>query len=228
VQRLTLLLAAAVVAAAVAGRAAALDPATFADDSTGVVLVRATCAHGTVLGTGFLVGAGVVMTARHVVKGCLHTRVHTTAGRWIDVTAIQPWEDPDSTDIDVATLRLAQPSDGHVFSFRPSQIQVGAEVATIGHPLGTDIALTQGKVVDRSGRRIFVHLLGGEGASGSPILDAEGRVVGILQTAYGGRDATGQVTSGLLSGYDFSSHWAGWRRALCKTYRTAAIADCPS
>jgi len=97
----------------------------------------------------------------------------------------------------------------------------------MGHPLATDVALTQGSVILRSQGQLFVRLLGGEGDGGAPIVDSNGRVVAMLQDGYGGRDIIGQRTSGLVSGYDFSSRWAAWRATLCKDFPSADVPHCP-
>jgi hypothetical protein len=208
------------------GSASGLSPTMFATVSTGIVLVHATCSGGEVSGTGFLIGDGVVMTANHVVKGCSNVRVHTPAGAWIAVTSWQPWNEADSSDVDIATLELAHTTYGHVFRFRTGQIPLRGSVSMLGHPLGADIALTQGKVILRAKRQIFVRLLGGEGDSGAPLVDDAGLVVAILQNGYGRTDVLGQRTAGLVSGYDFSSRWAAWRTALCKAYPNGGIPDC--
>jgi len=118
-------------------------------------------------------------------------------------------------------------SGGYVFHFRSSQAPIGANLAAIGHPLGADLAVTQGKVLARSHRQLFVRLLGGEGDSGAPFVDTAGDVVAILQNGYGGTDVIGQHTAGVVSGYDFSSRWAAWRHVLCKTYPHGGIESCP-
>jgi S1-C subfamily serine protease len=206
-----------------AGEAKALDPNTFATVSSGIVRVRADCAEGESLGTGFLVGSRVVMTARHIVKGCRHVEVHQVNGVWAAVTTVVA----DASDTDVATLRLAATADGYVFHFRRSQAPAGANLAALGHPLGMDLALTQGKLMFRAHRQIFVRLLGAEGESGSPLVDGSGNVVAILQKGWSeGTDVIGQRTAGVVSGYDFSSHWAAWRRDLCHAYPFGGIADC--
>jgi S1-C subfamily serine protease len=209
------------------GEAKALDPDTFVTVSTGIVRVRADCAEGVSLGTGFLVGSRVVMTARHIVKGCRHVEVHTANGAWAGVTTVLPWYTADRSDTDVATLRLETTSDGYVFHFRRGQAPAGANLAALGHPLGMDLALTQGKVMFRTHRQIFVRLLGAEGESGSPLVDGHGNVVAILQQGWSqGTDLIGQRTAGVVSGYDFSSRWATWRRDLCHAYPFGGIADC--
>jgi S1-C subfamily serine protease len=211
--------------AAGAGSASAIDPATFAEVSSGIVRVKADCGRQISTGTGFLIGRRVVMTARHVVRGCRNIRVHDRSG-WITVKNAFPWFEGDGSDIDVATLRLDRDSEGHVFGFRPGQAGVGLNVAAIGHPLGGNLGYSQGRIMFRQSRRVYVRLLGGEGGSGSPVVDGQGRVVAILQRGYGSEDVIGQSTAGVISGYDFSSRWVAWRRVLCKAYRYGGIVDC--
>jgi hypothetical protein len=209
------------------GEASAIAPQTFADVSSGVVLIQSTCHGRQYTGSGFLVGAGVVMTANHVVKGCERVRIHTTDGRWINSRSSTPWTiGVDSHDADIATLRLANSMGGWVFHLRSGQAPVGTDVAVIGHPLGQALAETQGKIVFRSHGQVFARLLGAEGYSGAPFVDNAGNVIAILQEGYGGKDVWGQRTAGAVSGYDFSSRWAAWRHALCKAYPNGGIPDC--
>jgi hypothetical protein len=206
------------------GEASAITPQTFTHVSSGVVLIHSTCHGLQYSGSGFLVATSVVMTADHVVKGCERVRVHTTDGRWIEVNSSKKWT--EHGDLDIATLRLAQDAGGRVFRFRSGQAPLGSQVAVIGHPLGQDLAETQGKVMFRSHGQIYVRVLGAEGYSGAPIVDDAGDVVAILQDGYGGKDVLGQRTAGVVSGYDFSSRWAAWRHSLCKAYPTGGIPSC--
>ena len=105
-----------------------LNPTLFSQLSTGVVLIRGFGCSGaswTVEGTGFLVGAGVVMTARHVVDPPegrkLACRVKVLLdGKWIPVTRTAWWyrtTDPTGRETDLATLKLARaasPGDLHL------------------------------------------------------------------------------------------------------------------
>lgn len=142
--------------------AAALDPALFAKLATGVVLVRGFDCSGTgkIEGTGFLVGSGVVMTARHVVdpsgaeaKFACSVKVRLD-GHWVAAAHTSWWyrgSDPTGRGTDLATVKLAQPAKAsdYIFGFRNSSAPAGTNLAMIGHPLGTEISLTQGKLIGR-------------------------------------------------------------------------------
>jgi hypothetical protein len=107
---------------------------------------------------------------------------------------------------------------------------LGVNLAALGHPLGTGISLTQGHVVDKGKLlgipTLAVRLLGAEGASGSPLVDNLGNVVGILQKGLGGKDALGQRTAGLILGIDLSSWWPSSETDLCIAYAAGGVPGC--
>ena len=71
-------------------------------------------------------------------------------------------------------------------------------------------------------------MLGAEGASGSPFIDDQGRVVGLLQLGLGSKDVLGQRTSGVLVGLDLVRWWGPRARLdLCRAYPNGGIAGCP-
>lgn len=211
-----------------------LSPGLFAQFATGIGLIRIFNCAGTPTaeGTGFLVGASVVMTARHVVRGACHVKVFLD-GHWMTASHWTSWSTPgkeDAQTADVATMSLARPAPGHVFTIRSWSPAVGVNLAALGHPLGTGISLTQGHVVDK-GRlagipTLAVRLLGAEGSSGSPLVDNVGNVVGILQKGLGGADALGQHTSGLILGIDLPSWWPTVKTNLCATYAQGGLPGC--
>jgi hypothetical protein len=227
-------------------RGTELDPGTFAKLSNGVVLIRSfTCSGVAALsGTGVLVGRGVVMTARHVVdpggteaRYACRVKVRVD-GRWV-AAKVTWWRNAvDSTGrgTDLATLRLSRPAKAgdHVFAFRNSSPRVGTKLSAIGYPLAEGLSVTQGTLVHKAQYRkvpmLFMNLLGGSGASGSPIVDNSGNVVGVLQdTVGGGTDAYGETTSGLTAGIDIASWWGSGRKAearLCQVYPRGGIPGC--
>lgn len=184
-------------------------------------------------GTGFLVGGRVVMTARHLVKGSCSVKVKS-GSRWLGVDRWTFWRSGtrgDGSVEDLATLKLQSSAGGHVFKIRTSSPPAGTNLAAIGHPLGNELSVTQGRIVQKAHRYgiplIAVRLLGAEGASGSPLVDDAGNVVGILQLGLGAKDVLGQSTAGVVVGIDLSSWWAGGaRHDLCHAYPKGDIPGC--
>jgi hypothetical protein len=207
--------------------ASALDPQSFAEVSSGVVKVRAHCPEGTVLGSGFLVGSSVVMTAHHVVAGCRGVAV-LAKGKWVNVAAIRSWRDGNQ-NLDVSTMKLAHPvNEAWVFSLRTSQVPIHAYVAALGYPLGEGISYTNGRVVGRVRGHIALRILAAQGYSGGPVVDQSGRVAGLVNLGLMAAGAfTGAGVGDNIFAYDISSRWGGWRRALCHAYPNGGIEDCP-
>ncbi len=158
-------------------------------------------------GTAFAVSNdGVLITNRHVVKGADGTRTPRRIG-------IQ-FADSDqnfparllavSTEADVAVIKVdipgGTPSIG-ALDASPGAVRPGDPVAVIGFPLGVELPMssrggariattsfTPGTVSKVLANRIQVDGYGAEGSSGSPILNRDGRVVGIL---FGGQPGSG-------------------------------------
>jgi hypothetical protein len=229
-------------AAAAAPQTARLSPQQFAEMATGVVLIRGFDCSGTgqIEGTGFLVGSGVVMTARHVVdpggaeaKLACSVKVHLD-GRWVAATRINWWfrgSDPTGRGTDLATVKLARPADpsDYIFDFRNSSAPAGTNLAMLGHPLGTEISLTQGRLLAHIRNHgvplMAIRMLGAAGSSGSPIVDNGGHVVGVLQLGLGNGE-----TSGISLGIDLPSWWGSGHKVLltlCKAYPLGGIPSCP-
>jgi S1-C subfamily serine protease len=213
-----------------------LSPSLFAQLSTGIALVRSySKCNGSWSseGTGFLVGSRVVMTAYHVVRDACKVRV-LVGGKWVGVSDSVFWHKPGRSDgvaADVATVKLDAEVEGHAFTIRTWSAAKGANLSALGHPLGSNISLTQGHVIAKLAYRgiplLAVRLLGAEGSSGSPFVDDKGNVVGILQYGLGSKDVIGQYTSGVVEGIDLASWWSGaTRKSLCRYYRNGGIPGC--
>ena len=127
---------------------------------------------------------GRILTNEHVVRGRVQVKVTLADGRSLDagVTAADP-------RLDIAVLRVAA-KDLPVAELYNGPLKVGQLVVAIGNPYGLSWTVTAG-VVSALGRELPLgpnHALRdliqtdvpiNPGNSGGPLVDAQGRVVGI-------------------------------------------------
>jgi serine protease Do len=141
-------------------------------------------------GSGFIIDeAGHILTNHHVVRNALHVNVVLLDGR--EFTAEVIGADP-STDVAVIRIEAARNETLPVIPFGDSDaLRVGDWVLALGNPMGLTFTATAG-IVSAKGRSIGI--LRGEaplesfvqtdaainpGNSGGPLVDLNGRVVGI-------------------------------------------------
>jgi serine protease Do len=131
-------------------------------------------------GTGFFVAPDAVVTAAHVVRGCL--RVTLDDGTPLELIA----EDPRR---DLAVLRAETPSDSWLRLQVDGRPRLGQTVAAVGFPFyglaGRDIVLTTGNIssildAESAADRIMISAPVQPGNSGGPLLSAGGEVVGMV------------------------------------------------
>jgi len=174
--------------------------------SPGVVFIAATSAQGQGSGSGWVYGAdGTIVTNDHVVEGATKVSVRFTEnGDPIDAKVLGT--DPST---DVAVLKI-DPSkvEGGVKPLQladSGQLEPGQPAIAIGSPFGLQGTVTSG-IVSALGREIQApngFTISGviqtdaainPGNSGGPLLDAEGRVIGInSQIATNGANANSGV-----------------------------------
>jgi S1-C subfamily serine protease len=137
-------------------------------------------------GTGFAVGPNLVVTNAHVVAGEDDTRITTSDGRRLSTTPIA--FDPNR---DLAVLRV--PGLG-LRALELGQGQVDEHGALFGHPGGGPLRqapvrvaeqiVARGTDITRSHpteREVFVlAAVTAPGDSGGPIVDTDGRVIGVM------------------------------------------------
>jgi serine protease Do len=135
-------------------------------------------------GSGFLISKdGYIITNNHVVDGASKVTVTLNGGKKIEAKIIG--QDPKS---DVAVIKI----DGKNYPFLElgdsDDIEIGEWVIAIGNPFGLDASVTVG-VVSAKGRN-QLHITDFEdfiqtdaainpGNSGGPLIDVDGRVIGI-------------------------------------------------
>ncbi len=169
-----------------------------------VAMVFAEHPGGTVAtGTGFSVEAsGILITSRHVLLGedgsSSPTRIavqFTDSSQVFPASLLAVSSDWDLAAIQVENLVGEVPTVAGL-NLRPDTLSSGVPMASLGFPLGGEMAeaggersparplLSAGVLLGRSSGQLEIQGYGEPGASGSPIFDAQGHVAGIL---FGGR-----------------------------------------
>ncbi len=160
-------------------------------------------------GSGFVLdGSGHVVTNHHVVDGASRIRVRLVEGRTYEAELIG-----SDADSDVAVLALQLDPDEAVPAATlgdAGDVEVGDWVLALGSPLDLDFTVTAG-IVSAKGRTLSVGIEGRQtalesfiqtdaainpGNSGGPLVDLEGRVIGV--------NAAIQSTNRRFIGYGFA------------------------
>ncbi|MEY3459128.1 MAG: putative periplasmic serine endoprotease DegP-like precursor, partial [Planctomycetota bacterium] len=161
-----------------------LSPEVLAQQaSKSLVVVRSTDRTGDELGlgTGFAIEpSGLVATAWHVIGDGRDIRIELQDGRKLPVTEVHA----SSSQLDLAILRvegLDLPTLPLALEDRTPQ---GREIVALGHPEGFRNAIVTGVISgyqDIDGIEMLQLAMAIErGNSGGPVLDRQGRVVGIV------------------------------------------------
>ena len=135
------------------------------------------------LGSGFVLPGGVVVTNRHVLDQPLQVTVNTWDGRSLEADVVGT-----AVDSDLAVLRLSDATGLPVAELRTTPVEPGEVVYAVGYPGGGPATVTMGKVVGlvdgtllgEPADVIRVDAEIQQGNSGGPLLDEQGRVVGVV------------------------------------------------
>lgn len=151
-----------------------------------IVLVEATGGRG----SAFFVQRDTLITNVHVVQQDAYVTL-----RRMDGSSVSARVQTRAPAFDIAVLKLAQPSPSQPFlpMGSTSQLKPGQEVIVIGSALGTlQNSVSRGIVsgLRNSGGVTLVQsdAAANPGNSGGPMLDRDGRVVGILTAGYRGQE----------------------------------------
>ena len=145
-------------------------------------------------GSGFILDAeGNIITNDHVVADASRITVRLLDGREFDAEVVG--SDPTT---DVAVIRPAEEVEDlpHVELGNSDDVQVGDWVLALGNPLGLDFTVTAG-IVSAKGRQLSGRETALEsyiqtdaainpGNSGGPLIDLQGRVIGVNSAISGG------------------------------------------
>jgi putative serine protease PepD len=172
-------------------------------------------------GSGFVIDRqGHIVTNAHVIDGAASITVHFSSGKTVEATVV-------GTDAssDLAVLRVDVPASqlDPLPLGTSASVDVGESVIAIGSPFGLPGSVTAG-IVSAVGRTVQApngysiantvqtDAAINHGNSGGPLLDANGRVVGVnaqIQSESGGNDGVGfaipvdtvkQVASAIVDG----------------------------
>lgn len=145
------------------------------------------------LGSGSLVSPdGFVLTAAHVVADVDHASIQQRGRPKIKASVIRV----DPTD-DVALLKTTTGSDYPCIALRDTLAAIGSDVFAIGSPLGEDLSfsLTRGVVsgLQQIDGVAFVQTDASinRGNSGGPLIDSDGRLIGVVSWKLAGSDVEG-------------------------------------
>jgi hypothetical protein len=165
--------------------------------SRGVVTIRTNSNSG---GTGFLISElGYILTNQHVISYDRKITVHFPDGSSYPVLRVADRLDEDMED--VALLYIGNVIGHEVLPLLPEgETRPGAEVAVIGSPLSFEFTIVNGIVSSLLPRRDTPFRMQfsapvNPGNSGSPLLNRNGQIVGIVTSrideSNDGRSVTG-------------------------------------
>jgi tetratricopeptide (TPR) repeat protein len=167
------------------GQSKALDLTTLANKTRLAVLQLIVLdANGKEIatGTGFLVSSdGRLVTNHHVIQRGAKAKAKAENGTFFAVEGIL------AADLknDLVVLKLQGKDLPFLALGSSNKVELGERIAVIGSPLGLEGSLSEGIISavrqDLGGRRLLqITAAISPGSSGSPVIDAEGKVIGVV------------------------------------------------
>ena len=145
-------------------------------------------------GSGFIIAnGGYVVTNAHVMQGVTAAAIITYDGESHDVSRVG-----ENDNMDIALLKINDTNYSPLSLADSSSVQVGEKVIAIGNPLGLQFSVSEGIVsgVDRQGVNglnayIQTDASLNPGNSGGPLIDVNGKVIGINNFKISGSENIG-------------------------------------
>jgi serine protease Do len=149
-----------------------------------VVVITQRARDGSVegVGSGFVVSRnGLIATSLHVIGEGRPIEIRFADGKKYSATEVHAWD----RKLDLAVIRIGESNLLALKLGESSEVKQGASVVAMGNPRGLTHSVVQGVVSAfrefESGRMIQLAIPIEPGNSGGPLLDATGRVIGILE-----------------------------------------------
>jgi len=168
-------------------------------------------------GTGFFLEPGdKIVTNDHVIDSADHLIVETYWRRQIKIDKVLARD--DWADLAILPVPASFHPDSLALADRSHSL--GERVFAIGFPRATRFGISEGTIVQlgdlmsRKRGQVQVDLSSGPGGSGSPLLDVDGNVVGVIR----GGDSTSKM-------FTFAVHQNEIRRLLTQDLRPKNISE---
>jgi S1-C subfamily serine protease len=169
-----------------------------------VVMIEGRGCGGIIEGSGFVANTDIVMTNAHVAAGVSRPKVIRPDGTSLNATPIY-----FNPNLDIALLRVND-LNMPVLPITADLLPNGTSVAVMGHPGGGPLRISSGVLLENIkavGRDIYdrgivtrdiyeVQALIESGNSGGPMIDGQGRVIGIVFAKSVSNDNVGYAIRG--------------------------------
>ena len=130
-------------------------------------------------GSGFFISPQRIITNEHVVAGAYSAEVFTNEWYYDQITILNA-----DKDMDLAILRVDAEDEIPLQINPDAELKPGQRVIAIGHPLGLEKTVSDGLIssvqtIDGV-QEVQITAPISDGSSGSPVLDQQGRVIGVV------------------------------------------------
>jgi S1-C subfamily serine protease len=157
----------------------------FDNTDPAVVLIRTSDKYGRYRGsgTGFFVEGGDLITNHHVIRNAYKAVAVDSSGNKYEIMGVIA----NNVNADVVKLKVNKDRQSlPVLEYADVTPSFGDKVVVVGHPLGGKSKITKGKVssFDIIAERCITFQVSAyvqPGSSGSPLLNMDGKVIGIIK-----------------------------------------------
>lgn len=131
------------------------------------------------VGSGFFIGKSKILTNAHVIESASRIELYDLDGNPYTLTKILAYDETS----DIAVLKVKEKNPNYLkFS---KNFEVGEDVFTIGNPVGIIGTCMRGIVSNRTitvrgNKCIQVNMSSGTGIGGAPLLNFQGKVIGVM------------------------------------------------